>query len=86
MTDTEINKKLDSIAISLGGICTLFLFFLVFWICLQFAGMDVSEKACFYTKITHVRVKTCLSENRPAADCLAEARAQCLADLVSEDK
>ena len=81
---TEINEKLDSIATSLRGICILFIVFVAFWIPLQFVGMNGSEKACFYRKTIQRQVKVCLSSNRPAVDCLAEARALCLKDLADE--
>jgi hypothetical protein len=45
-----------------------------------------TELACFKTKETHFRVRSCLAANRPSVECLAEARALCLKDLADEEK
>jgi hypothetical protein len=41
-----------------------------------------SEHACFRQEKTHLRVKNCLARGDSGDECLAEARAMCLADLV----
>lgn len=42
-----------------------------------------TERECFGKRETCVAIRTCLAEKRSASECLAEARAVCLANLAS---